>query len=1102
MGANFLSFLRYLLLCFILGIPLSLIAQTNNSSLFSYSESQINETWAAKAIGETRMTPVVLNDGLLDSLKNGQANQFTIITFDGSVDTIQVNRVMDQLDGDWSITGNINGDWRNSFILSSSGGQVLSEISNVTDDAFLELRYSDERSSHILIEFNPEEQDVIECSIEGDFKVGDSNSNQSFKIPQQADGTARIDVMIVYTPDAESWANSNKGGINNVINQAMAIAQNSVDNSNVDINFNLVHKTRVNFDESGDTQKDLRTLTDGNISGVHSLRDKYNADLVAMFARISDTGGYAWVLNSTRGQPDYAYSITRVQQAATVPTHAHEMGHNLGNAHGRDQSEYAAGDSGGLFEYSTGWRWTGDDGRGYVSVMTYAEGDARVQLFSNPNITYRGVPTGSYSGQYSPADNSRSMREIMHTVAGYRSENVDIDEPPTVTTTSISSITTSSAQSGGNVTDDGGSSVTDRGVCWDDDTNPNINDSCISKGTGTGQFSATMTNLAQDTRYYVRAYARNSEGLSYGNQRDFKTDRIPLDADESSVVASNTKVQANGKASSTITVTARDADRNLMRGVDITLRDSGGRSEINEIDETTNSDGEAFFEVTNQYAEEVTYRAEGTGVTISQRVTIEFVTVDANESSIASNQTEVEANGSATGRISVTARDKDGDELEDVRIRLEADRNGIQINAVNARTDEDGVASFYVSSETPGLVEFTATAIRDGGNVEINEKATIQFIPIAPVSLAATNVQEREFTANWELVDGAGLYLIDVSRDEEFDNILSGFDDQEVGNVTSFTVDPVSPGGTYWYRVKAQSDGLNGAYSDPIEVHTFPDVPVASNPSNVSATYFKANWQNAEGAQSYRLDVSRDSGFEDMLEDYNNRNVEDAQSFDITSLTTGTNYYYRVRAVAGPRTSQSSEVITATTLSVNADNSEIAASQLRVLADGNQANEIFVTVRSDEGQELENLKVEITPSGGSSSIEVIQGQTDDSGKAIFSVTNTVAETVTYTITAAGKEIGEVSVEFLENDGELALGNNFPNPFKNATSIPVTVPSPMQVNLTVYNTLGVPVRTVVDDELTTGYYEIPFETRELASGVYFYRLMTDEELKTGKMIFIN
>ncbi|NBC03657.1 MAG: hypothetical protein GVY20_08140 [Bacteroidetes bacterium] len=777
MGTNFISVTRKLLLFIILTFPLTTFAQSNTSSLFNFSDSKISDNWAAKALGETRMSPVALNKELLDSLRGQQTNQFTITKFDGSVDTVHVNRVINQLDDDWSITGNLNGDWRNSFILSSSDGRVLTEINNTNDGDHLELKYSERRSSHVLVEFNPDEQDVIECSIEADFEVDKSSSNQSFKIPQQADGTARIDVMIVYTPDAESWANSNKGGINNVINQAMAIAQNSVDNSNVDINFNLVHKARVDFDESGDTYDDLEDLTQGNIDNVHSLRDKHNADLVAMFARISDTGGLAWRLNSTRGHPDYGYSITRVQQAGLSysATHAHEMGHNLGNAHGRDQSEYAAGESGGLFDYSTGWRWTGDDGIGYVSVMTYHEGDTRIQLFSNPNITYKGEPTGSYSGQYSPADNSRSMRQIMHTVAGYRSENVDVDEPPTVTTASVSSITASSAQSGGNVTDDGGSAVTDRGICWDNNSSPNINDTCSSKGTGTGQFTATMTKLAQDTHYYVRAYARNSEGLSYGNQQEFRTDRIPLDADESSVLASNNKVQANGEASSTITVTARDADRNLMRGIDITLRDNGGRSEIREIDETTNSDGEAFFEVTNQYAEEVSYRAEGTGVTISQQVTIEFVTVDAEQSSIASNETEVEANGSATGRISVTARDKDGDELEDVRIRLDANTNGVQINAVNARTDQNGVASFDVSSDTPGLVEFTATAIREGGNVEINERVSIQFIPIAPVSLAATNVQEREFMANWELVEGADLYLIDVSSDDEFDNILPDF---------------------------------------------------------------------------------------------------------------------------------------------------------------------------------------------------------------------------------------------------------------------------------------------------------------------------------------
>lgn len=94
---------------------------------------------------------------------------------------------------------------------------------------------------------------------------------------------------------------------------------------------------------------------------------------------------------------------------------------------------------------------------------------------------------------------------------------------PTVTTSSVSDITASSAKCGGNVTSDGGESVTARGICWSTNQNPTINNSHTSSGTGTGTFTANMTGLSDSTTYYVRAYATNSKGTSYGEQKTFVT---------------------------------------------------------------------------------------------------------------------------------------------------------------------------------------------------------------------------------------------------------------------------------------------------------------------------------------------------------------------------------------------------------------------------------------------------------------------------------------------------------------------------------------------------------------------------------------------------
>jgi len=94
---------------------------------------------------------------------------------------------------------------------------------------------------------------------------------------------------------------------------------------------------------------------------------------------------------------------------------------------------------------------------------------------------------------------------------------------PTVTTNTVTDITSNSATISGNVTSDGGATVTERGICYSTSSSPTISNSRVASGTGTGSFSVNLTNLSANTKYYYRAYAKNSKGVSYGNQGSFTT---------------------------------------------------------------------------------------------------------------------------------------------------------------------------------------------------------------------------------------------------------------------------------------------------------------------------------------------------------------------------------------------------------------------------------------------------------------------------------------------------------------------------------------------------------------------------------------------------
>ena len=98
---------------------------------------------------------------------------------------------------------------------------------------------------------------------------------------------------------------------------------------------------------------------------------------------------------------------------------------------------------------------------------------------------------------------------------------------PFLTTTVASSITQTTAISGGLIASDGGTVVTALGVCWSTSANPTTADSKTNDGAGLGSFSSSITGLAANTTYYLKAYALNSVGTSYGNEVTFTTSVAP-----------------------------------------------------------------------------------------------------------------------------------------------------------------------------------------------------------------------------------------------------------------------------------------------------------------------------------------------------------------------------------------------------------------------------------------------------------------------------------------------------------------------------------------------------------------------------------------------
>ncbi|MFK7848676.1 MAG: T9SS type A sorting domain-containing protein [Rhodothermales bacterium] len=96
----------------------------------------------------------------------------------------------------------------------------------------------------------------------------------------------------------------------------------------------------------------------------------------------------------------------------------------------------------------------------------------------------------------------------------------------------------------------------------------------------------------------------------------------------------------------------------------------------------------------------------------------------------------------------------------------------------------------------------------------------------------------------------------------------------------------------------------------------------------------------------------------------------------------------------------------------------------------------------------------------------------------------------------GPEIEEVEIPVM-----YALYQNYPNPFNPSTTIGFDLPESVHVRINVYDMLGRPVHTLIDEDMPAGKHEVQFDASDLASGVYFYQMQAAEEVHLKKMLLL-
>ncbi len=181
----------------------------------------------------------------------------------------------------------------------------------------------------------------------------------------------------------------------------------------------------------------------------------------------------------------------------------------------------------------------------------------------------------------------------------------------------------------------------------------------------------------------------------------------------------------------------------------------------------------------------------------------------------------------------------------------------------------------------------------------------------------------------------------------------------------------LSDAGTYSVLV-TNAYGSAPSADVTLTIDAAPAAPVAATASEVGNTGFTASWSSVSGALGYRLDVSTHSDFATFLAGYQNLDVGTALSRSVTGLTSGTAYYYRVRAIHAAGASPSSNVVAA--LTTGAAATTVDVSQLTWYksrsADTVAANATAKTVTFTEGQTSSSMYVANLPA----SVTIAAGQ--------------------------------------------------------------------------------------------------------------------------------